>query len=126
MQLYDKETKCFGFRSYWDDDTKQYEFDMYRVMSSALLLYRVCCLFAGIHIDVMGRDAYKMVWQAEVKHKATGEAMGFSEWKGAALVRVSDLTLPKEVESDMLDLLNLLFDTNFPHPYDGTVAGCVA
>ena len=33
---------------------------------------------------------------------------------------------PAEFERDMLELLELLFDPECPHPYDGCVAGSVA
>ena len=33
---------------------------------------------------------------------------------------------PPEYERDMLELLDLLFDPQCPHPYDGVVAGSVA
>jgi len=100
--------------------------DLDEVMSSALMLYRLCCLWAGLQIEVEGPPGYKVVWTAELKHIATGEALAFSEWKGALLIRVSKLRAPPEFESDMLELLNLLCDERCPHPYDGTVAGSVA
>lgn len=124
VQVYHKDAKCFGFcNEYANLDTR---LSMYRVMSSALLLYRVCCLYPGTYINVEGRQGYKVVWSAELTHKATGEAVGFSEWKGAGLLRVSSLDAPTEFVNDMLELLNMLFDANFPHPYDGCVAGTVA
>ena len=33
---------------------------MDEIMSSALLLYRLCCLFHGMHVNVYGRQGYKV------------------------------------------------------------------
>ena len=59
----------------------------------------------------------------------TGEALGFSEWKGSPLLRISPETVadaPAEFKRDMLELLDILCDPECPHPYDGVVAGSIA
>lgn len=96
------------------------------IISSPLLLYRLCCLFQ-CKVDVEGPDGYKLVWSVFLKHKASGVFVGFSEWKGSALYRASKFPpTPTSFDEDWLALLNLLLDPCCPHPYDGTVAGSVA
>ncbi|DBB11266.1 hypothetical protein WJX82_007005 [Trebouxia sp. C0006] len=96
------------------------------VISSPLLLYRLCCLFeAQVHVE--GPGGYKVVWSIYLKHKASGIFVGFSEWKGSALYRASKFPpTGTAFDEDWLALLNLLLDPCCPHPYDGTVAGSVA
>jgi hypothetical protein len=100
---------------------------LYRVMPSALWLYRLLCLFqCTVHSE--GPDGYKTVWSVGLKHKATGEVIIFREWKGAfslghhGIGRVKNGTF----ERDLLALLTALASPDCPHPYDGTVAGSVA
>ncbi len=96
------------------------------VISSPLLLYRLCCLFEA-QVNVEGPEGYKVVWSIYLKHKASGIFVGFSEWKGSALYRASKFPpTGTDFDEDWLALLNLLFDPCCPHPYDGTVAGSVA
>jgi hypothetical protein len=59
--------------------------NMYEAMSSALLMYRLACTFAGT-METSGPDGYKCVWQLPLKHKGTGECIMFGEHKGAASV----------------------------------------
>lgn len=96
------------------------------VISSALLMYRLCCLFK-CQVDVEGPDGYKLVWSIYLKHKASGIYVGFSEWKGSPSF-LSNKFPPTGTtfDDDWLALLNLLLDPQCPHPYDGTVAGSVA
>lgn len=96
------------------------------VISSALLMYRLCCLFA-CEVNVQGPAGYKLVWSIYLRHKASKIFVGFQEWKGSALYRASKFP-PTETsfDDDWLALLNLLLDPCCPHPYDGTVAGSVA
>ena len=96
------------------------------VISSPLLLYRLCCLFT-VQVDVEGPERYKVVWSIYLKHKASGLFVGFSEWKGSAIYRASKFPpTGTAFDEDWLALLNLLLDPCCPHPYDGTVAGSVA
>lgn len=96
------------------------------VISSALLLYRLCCLFK-CQVDVEGPQGYKVVWSVHLQHKSSGHYVGFSEWKASALFRASKFPpTGTAFDEDWLDLLNLLLDRQCPHPYDGTVAGTVA
>jgi len=96
------------------------------VISSPLLLYRLCCLFDA-QVDVEGPEGYKSVWSIYLKHTASGIFVGFSEWKGSALYRASKFPpTGTTFDEDWLALLNLLLDPCCPHPYDGTVAGSAA
>ena len=96
------------------------------VISSALLLYRLCCLF-DCQVDVEGPQGHKVVWSVYLQHKSSRHYVGFSEWKGSALFRASKFPpTGTAFDEDWLDLLNLLLDPQCPHPYDGTVAGSVA
>ena len=96
------------------------------VISSPLLLYRLCCLFT-VQIDVEGPEGYKVVWSIYLKHKASGIFVGFTEWKGSAAYLASKFPpTGTAFDEDWLALLNLLLDPCCPHPYDGTVAGSIA
>ena len=124
----------------WDPDTGKASYEVHRgygldlerslayasVISSPLLLYRLCCLFE-CDIQVEGPQGYKVVWSTYLKHQASGHFVGFSEWKGSALYRTSQFPpTGTAFDDDWLALLNLLLDPQCPHPYDGTVAGSVA
>ena len=96
------------------------------IISSANLLYRLCCLFQNLPVDITGPSGYKVVWTAYVKHKASGKVFGFSEWKGAALYRMPTRELEDEWVDGWIELLDLLCSDHCPHPYDGVVAGSIA
>lgn len=101
---------------------------MYNVISSALLLYRLMCIFE-CNVKSAGREGYKCMWWITLKHKETGEFLQFGEWKGAAGIWTkfhSKDELPKEYKRDVILLLNELCSQDCPHPYDGCVAGSVA
>lgn len=108
------------------------------VISSALLLYRLACVFKPI-VSFDGPEGYKMVWAACFRHVKSGQEIMFYEWKGgitfgarAAKGKRKDgpyaYTPPtgKQFEADFLQLLNFLCSSECPHPYDGTVSGSVA
>lgn len=96
------------------------------LISSHLLMYRLCCLFKG-HVDVSGPQGYKSVWEVYMRHKSTGQLISFTEHKGSPSF-YSSIFPPtdSEFDGDWVDLLNLLLDRECPHPYDGLVAGSVA
>jgi len=101
---------------------------MYKVFSSALLLYRLICLYKA-KVITKGPGGYKCTWWVSLKHKETGEVLMFGEWKGAAGIwtKYRDHSdLPKSYKQDSLDLLNLIASNKCSHPYDGCVAGSVA
>ena len=98
----------------------------YEIISSANLLYRLCCLFRKLPVDIEGPSGYKLVWTAYVKHKASGKVFGFSEWKGATTYRMPTMKLEDEWVDDWIELLDLLCSDHCPHPYDGLVAGSIA
>ena len=100
----------------------------WQAIPSALLMYRLACLFPG-QIETEGHEGYKVTWTMTLRHKATGEILGFGEWKGGALFWTkygSYKELPTQFRSDLLKLINLLISDVSPHPYDGVVAGSVA
>jgi len=101
---------------------------MWEAISSALMLYRLLCLFpAPVKVEPEGR--YKCIWWVCLKHIDTGETLMFGEWKGAAGIwtRFHDhKELPKSFKRDTLTLLNLLISDQCPHPYDSLTAGGVA
>lgn len=101
---------------------------MYKVMSSAMLLYRLLCLFQA-KVTSEGPDGYKCIWWITLRHKRTDETVTFGEWKGAAGIWTKHLSineLSETYKADLLELLNLLYSKTCPHPYDGLVAGSVA
>lgn len=83
------------------------------VMSSAMLLYRLCCLF---DCTVEGRSGYANVWAIQLKHKATGECAGFSEHNGGAVLRVSKVPGVSGSMSDPFKKVwgNTAFGETFP------------
>ncbi len=96
---------------------------MYEVISSPMLLYRLRCLFPSCAVEEV--DAYKAVWDVSLQHKRTHCQAAFGEHKGAVRV-CGDASMDKAATQDLLDLVALLCSDRCPHPYDGTVAGCVA
>lgn len=124
--VYDHATKQVSYQTKHGYGSGSNSLAYATVISSALLMYRLCCLFA-CDVSVQGPAGYKLVWSIYLRHKASGIFVGFSEWKGNALYRASKFP-PAETSfyDDWLALLNLLLDPCCPHPYDGTVAGSVA
>lgn len=99
----------------------------HRVIPSALLMYRLSCLFEG-NATFYGPKGYKFVWQFPLKHKETGESICFGEWKGASLFWTNHgiESAPKAFKRDVERLISALVSKRCPHPYDGLVAGGVA
>lgn len=121
---YDQITKTFSFQGHY----VLYSGNMNEIMSSALLLYRLLCLFK-CQVISYGPEGYKSVWWITLKHKQSGEILQFGEWKGAAGIWTkfhNTDELPEPYKQDVLDLLNVIYSENCPHPYDGCVAGSVA
>lgn len=129
----DRDTGKFLFKEYDHAKGNYAEFHedyaaICDAISSAMLLYRLLCLFQCTVISE-GPEGYKCVWWVTLSHKATGEQLMFGEWKGAAGIwtKFADKKeAPKEFLKDMLLLLNELCAQDCPHPYDGCVAGSVA
>ena len=96
-------------------------------ISSALLLYRLCCLFP-CEVKTYGPEGYKRVWFVKLRHKETDNIIGFTEHKAAIKFYAKKLPLTGSAtfDHDWLSLVNLLLHPQCPHPYDGTVAGSVA
>lgn len=100
-----------------------------RAIPSALALYRLICIFPNPKFtELTGSEGYKMPWEIMLRHKETGEFVGFGEWKGAFNVRGTKSTneYDKRTLKDFIKLVNLILSEKSPHPYDGTVAGSVA
>jgi len=98
----------------------------YRIISPALLLYRLISTFFG---TPKCQDNYKIIWEYNLIHKQTGKHISFSEWKGAAGIWLSDYThkkLDKQFKADLIELANYIVSDKCAHPYDNLVAGSVA
>lgn len=100
-----------------------------RIMSSSLLLYRLCCLWP-VHVNTH-LDRYKCVWEVRLWHVDSGLPLCFDEHKGACRV-MPMLPRGKTVDdfptyrSDVLELVELLYGDCCPHTYDGVLAGSIA
>lgn len=117
----------FGEREFTDAYEEKYA-SFYEAIPSALLMYRLACLFEG-SIEAAGQEGYKVVWSMALKHEPSGEFLTFGEWKGGALFWTKFMShekLPKGFKKDTLALLEALLSKQCPHPYDGLVAGGVA
>lgn len=105
----------------------------YEATSSALLLYRLNCLFPGQLDHTQDIDEYKIVWRIYLQHRVTGRVIRFGEFKAA--ISISPLNFPSkenlaadqlQFRTDAFELLDMLFSKQCPHTYDGTIAGSVA
>ena len=94
-------------------------------VSSPMLLYRLRCLFPSCEVEEA--EAYKAVWDVSLRHKRTNCRADFGEHKGATFAN-ADPAIEKDgaATQDLLDLIEMVCSDRCPHPYDGTVAGCVA
>ncbi len=102
---------------------------LYEVMSSALMLYRLICMFPNPVVICQGAAGYKVPWEMFFKHKETGHVICMSEWKGSFNLRseFNDINdVPLSLQEDLCMLFDLLYSNNSPHPYDHTVAGSCA
>ena len=119
----EKQTFVFSSNPMYNDDRY---IATYRLISPALLLYRlIATFFAAPKCE----DNYKMIWHYNLTHKETGKQISFSEWKGAAGFWVSDYEhtkLPTQFKADLIELMNYLVGNECAHPYDNLVAGSVA
>jgi hypothetical protein len=104
--------------------------NLYQIISSALAMYRLACLFEG-KIYIYGQEKYKFVWEMFLKHNS-GEIITISEWKGAFGIRSRYGSIKVDTEywnwiiDDVIKLLNVIISPECPHPYDGLIAGGVA
>lgn len=119
------ENRKIELKKDWTFNPDYYGF--YQAIPSALLLYRLGCVFDGeVHFD---REGYKAIWDFPLKHIKTGELVIFGEHKGGSSfwtrwVNVKDV--PKEFLKDLKELIEYLVSDEVSHPYDGVVAGSVA
>ena len=114
----------FGREAWYTLNSSTY-MHMHEVISSPMLLYRLRCLFPSC--EVQQWDGYKGVWRVSLRHKRTHCNAEFGEHKGAVVV-CGDTSMEKDraATQDLLDLIHLVCSDRCPHPYEGTVAGCVA
>lgn len=124
-QIYfrEKDGLFFSEESLWRDDNV---LSTYKLISPALAMYRLVCMFFEAPICA---DGYKMVWHYNLKHKSTGVTISFSEWKGAFGVWLEETSykkLPHFLKEDLLEILGHLISDECAHPYDNLVAGSVA
>lgn len=99
---------------------------MYRLMSPALLLYRLISTFFG---SPNCEDNYKSIWEYNIVNKHTGKVLTFSEHKGAIgiwLPEYSYTQLHYQFKTDLIELITYLSSNECAHPYDNLVAGSVA
>lgn len=99
---------------------------MYKILSPALLLYR---LIATFFFAPECENGYKMIWHFNLQHKETGKKVTFSEWKGAPGFWLPDTDfkkLPATFRNDLIELCNYLISNKCAHPYDNLVAGSIA
>jgi hypothetical protein len=127
--FFDVENGSFVFIN---DYTKQPKWDdtmlirFYRVISSHLLMYRLCATFFKAPKVF---DGYKMIWNYNLEHKVTGKKFSFGEWKGGPgfwLNETESSQLPEDFRNDMIELINYLISDQCSHPYDGCTAGQIA
>ncbi|KAG5190727.1 hypothetical protein JKP88DRAFT_252029 [Tribonema minus] len=100
--------------------------DIGDVLSSALLLYRLQCLFIAENLHFVAIDGYKSVWSIGLYHRASGLYLEFQDFKATATCCQCTGHGNAQYEADVQELLSLLCNPKFTHPYDGTVAGCCA
>ncbi|KAJ5981948.1 hypothetical protein N7451_012048 [Penicillium sp. IBT 35674x] len=104
---------------HFESSLREYGF-LYHITSS-LLLYRLT-LFMGSSQSIE-TDGYKSCWEVRFYHTDGCTFLRLRDNKGRPTVSFYGL---KESQSDALEFLNLLTTYNFPHTYDGTIAGVVA
>ncbi len=124
---YDRKTSQFIYREYKSGDERYVS--AFEVMSSALLLYRLICIFpSNPQLIVDGAQGYKVPWEFWIKHKETNTLFCMSEWKGGISIRTeyNEYDDNAQATNDIIDLLNLIVSNESPHPYDGCTAGQVA
>lgn len=122
---FDTKEQTFVFNTEYKHNDDRY-IAPYRVISPALLLYR---LIATFFASPKCEDGYKMIWHYNLTHKETGKQVSFSEWKGAIGFWVSDYAhteLNPKFKADLIELMNYLISNECAHPYDNLVAGSVA
>jgi hypothetical protein len=90
-------------------------------ISSQLLMYRLA-LFLG-KLQVKESDGYKSCWEIHIFHSDKQSFLRFWDSKGSPRVVFDGL---QESENDALELLNFLTKWDFPHTYDGVIAGRMA
>lgn len=114
----------FKFKKY--EDRLDSDIPLYRLISPALAMYRLVCIFFE---TPKCYDGYKMVWEYNLKHKETGIGVSLSEWKGAFGIWTTHYSFTEVsggLRDDIFELLGHLVSKECAHPYDGLVAGSVA
>jgi hypothetical protein len=118
---YDTETNLWGYDDSYYSNPKL--LGMAETISSALILYRLICVFR-LAIHTPGPEGYRTVWRMAMRHQGTGEVVVFHDDKGAWTFGHVAAKLPEEFRRDLLTLLNHVVGS-CPHPYGSVVAGSV-
>jgi hypothetical protein len=96
------------------------------VISSALLLYRLLCIFSFGEIPgVGGGPAVTSLWELALR-TSDGHILILRDHCGLADAQCIADEMDEVFLKSVGDLLTFLCSDRCPHPYDGTVAGCVA
>lgn len=99
---------------------------LYELVSSPMLLSRLCAGFEGLTVETSGQSAYKITWFVALVHSTSGIIVTFYDWKGAASIGSSVGRADGQFRRDLELLLRSLTDDAFPHPYDGCRVGEMA
>lgn len=98
-----------------------------RTIGSSLLSYRLLCLFEFEECPPIKRNETAILGAWSVMLEFHGKRAVFYDRFGAADVRFEDgAHEDQQWMEHVRELLGLLCSAECPHPYDGTVAGCVA
>jgi hypothetical protein len=120
----EKKSFIFGGKFDWRNPSL---LSPYQVIASSLVVYRLMCLFHKP--PVVPKEPYKSLWEYRLQHRETKEYLTLLEYKAGFTINArhsSASALPESFAFDMLELLNFLVSDQIAHPYDGTLAGCVA
>lgn len=110
----------------WESQGK---FALSRMMSPALYLYRLVCIFRNPTVLAEGTAGDVTPWAIYLRHKATNEVVCFTEFKGSFSFKtrfIKTKEVPKEFLRDLCRLIDLMLSEKCPHPYSDLVAGSVA
>jgi hypothetical protein len=106
---------------------------LYQQINAPFLLATLCATFEGLKIKTMGQSGYKCTWEIVLLYKPSKSQnnliLTFYDYKGGAsygsnLSNYGDLALIDcEFIHDVRELIWLIINDRFPHPYDSCVIG---
>lgn len=131
---FDLDTNRFIWNDFSENRTLLFQSDRqllgsFAVMSSAMMLYRLICVFVQSPTVGSHDDFYKSVWRFPLRHLPSGEFITLLDYKAGWTVNAMFTEvdqLPASLANDLLELLNFLISPDVSHPYDKTLAGSVA